>query len=77
MCLKRLRTAEFRSFEPFCLYRLMGVSVPSLHRESTDSDMVCVCVHDQSIHEMLRMTRQGNATQQKVKATQHNLPKAT
>ena len=28
------------------------------------------------IHEMLRKTRQGNTTQQKDKATQHNLPKA-
>ena len=24
MCLKRLRTAAFRSFEPFCLYRDNG-----------------------------------------------------
>ena len=28
------------------------------------------------IHEMLRKTRQGNTTQQKDKATQHNSPKA-
>ena len=27
----------FGSFKGFCLYRPMGVSVPSLHRESTDS----------------------------------------
>ena len=37
MCLKRLITAAFGSFEQFCMLRLMGVSAPSLHRESTDS----------------------------------------
>ena len=37
MCLKRLITAAFRSFEQFCMLRLMGASAPSLHRESTDS----------------------------------------
>ena len=34
--LKRLRTAAFESSEPLFL-GLMAVSVPSLHRESTDS----------------------------------------
>ena len=35
MCLKRLITAAFGQF--CMLLRLMGVSAPSLHRESTDS----------------------------------------
>ena len=34
MCLKRIITAAFGQF---CMLRLMGVSAPSLHRESTDS----------------------------------------
>ena len=37
MCLKRPITAPFERYEPFHLLRLMGVSVPSLHIESTDS----------------------------------------
>ena len=37
MCLKRPITAPFARSEPFHLLRLMGVSVPSLHIESTDS----------------------------------------
>ena len=37
MCLKRLITAPFERSEPFHLLRLMGMSVPSLHIESTDS----------------------------------------
>ena len=37
MCLKRLITVPFERSEPFYLLRLMGVSVPSLHIESTDS----------------------------------------
>ena len=37
MCLKRPITAPFERSEPFHLLRLMGVSVPSLHIESTDS----------------------------------------
>ena len=37
MCLKRLITVPFERSEPFHLLRLMGVSVPSLHIESTDS----------------------------------------
>ena len=37
VCLKRLITALFERSEPFHLLRLMGVSVPSLHIESTDS----------------------------------------
>ena len=41
MCLKRLITLEFGSSEPSCLVG-MSVSVPSLHRESTDSD-ICFC----------------------------------
>ena len=36
MCLKRPITAPFERSEPFHLLRLMGVSVPSLHIESTD-----------------------------------------
>ena len=35
--LKRLKTSAFESSEP--LLRLMGVSVPSLLRESTDSQI--------------------------------------
>ena len=34
---KRLRTVPFERSEPFHLLRMMGVSVPSLHIESTDS----------------------------------------
>ena len=37
MCLKRPITAPLERSEPFHLLRLMGVSVPSLHIESTDS----------------------------------------
>ena len=37
MCLKRPITASFERSVPFHLLRLMGVSVPSLHMESTDS----------------------------------------
>ena len=37
MCLKRLKTVPFERSEPFHLLRRMGVSVPSLHIESTDS----------------------------------------
>ena len=37
MCLQRRLTAAFGSYEQFCMLRLMGVSAPSLHRESTDS----------------------------------------
>ena len=37
ICLKRPITAPFERSEPFHLLRLMGVSVPSLHIESTDS----------------------------------------
>ena len=40
MCLKRPITAPFERSEPFHLLRLMGVLVPSLHIESTDS-MIC------------------------------------
>ena len=40
MCLKMPITAPFERSEPFHLLRLMGVSVPSLHIESTDS-MIC------------------------------------
>ena len=36
MCLKGLIAAAFKSSEPLHLLRL-GVSVPSLHRESADS----------------------------------------
>ena len=41
VCLKRLKTSAFGSSEPLLLLRLMGVSAPSLHIESTDS-MICV-----------------------------------
>ena len=37
MCLKRLITAPFERSELFHLLRLMDVSVPFLHIESTDS----------------------------------------
>ena len=37
MCLKRPITAPFERSESFYLLRLMGVLVPSLHIESTDS----------------------------------------
>ena len=37
VCLKRLKTSAFGSSEPLLLLRLMGVSAPSLHIESTDS----------------------------------------
>ena len=42
VCLKRLRTATLESFESLFLLRLMGVLVPSLHRESTDSLITAV-----------------------------------
>ena len=41
ICLKRLITAAFGSFEQF---RMMGMSAPSLHRESTDSLIIFVQV---------------------------------
>ena len=44
MCLKRPITAPFERSEPFHLLRLMGVSVPSLHIESTDS-----MIHDSNL----------------------------
>ena len=34
---KSLHVIFSRDLEPFVLYYVMGVSVPSLHRESTDS----------------------------------------
>ena len=37
MCLKGLIAAVFKISEPLHLLSLMGVSAPSLHRESTDS----------------------------------------
>ena len=37
MCLKRLITVPFERSEPFYFKAKMGVSVPSLHIESTDS----------------------------------------
>ena len=37
MCLKRPITVPFERSEPFHLLRLMGMSVPSPHIESTDS----------------------------------------
>ena len=37
MCLKRLITVLFERSVPFHLLRMMGVSVPCLHIESTDS----------------------------------------
>ena len=37
VCLKRLKTSAFGSSELLLLLRLMGVSAPSLHIESTDS----------------------------------------
>ena len=37
MCLERPITAPFKRSELFHLLRLMGVSVPSLHMESTES----------------------------------------
>ena len=40
VCLKRLKISAFGSFEPLLLLRLMGVSAPSLHIESTDSVQV-------------------------------------
>ena len=42
MCLKIPITVPFERSEPFHLLRLMGVSVPSLHIESTDS-MIYIC----------------------------------
>ena len=37
MCLKRLITVPFERSEPFHLLRMMGVSMPSLPIESTNS----------------------------------------
>ena len=45
MCLKRLITVPFERSEPFYLLRLMGVSVPSLHIESTDSMIYIYIYH--------------------------------
>ena len=54
MCLKRPITVRFESSEPFHLLRVMGVSVPSLHIESTDSMIktilhVCECTQQELI----------------------------
>ena len=43
MCLKRLKSVPFERSEPFHLLRMMGVSVPSLHIESTDSMILHTC----------------------------------
>ena len=40
VCLKRLKISPFGSFELLLLLRVMGVSVPSLHIESTDSMII-------------------------------------
>ena len=45
MCLERLIAVLFESSELFHLLRLMGVLVPSLHIESTDSMIHCTYVH--------------------------------
>ena len=37
VCLKRLKMSTFGSSEPLHLLRIMDMSAPSLHRESTDS----------------------------------------
>ena len=39
VCLKRPKISAFGSSEPLLLLRLMGVSAPSLHIESTNSMM--------------------------------------
>ena len=49
MCLKRPITVPFERSEPFHLLRLMGVSVPSLHIESTDS-MIMLHVKPNALH---------------------------
>ena len=46
MCLKRLKTVPFERSEPFYLLRMMGMSVPSLHIESTDSMIYTVQCRD-------------------------------
>ena len=51
MCLKAFITAAFEGSEALYLYRLMGVSAPSLHRESTDSLMIrLMAVSARSLH---------------------------
>ena len=42
---KCLEFQMFRSFEGFCLYRSMGVSAPSLHRESADTQVTSQMVY--------------------------------
>ena len=49
MCLKRPITAPFERSEPFHLLRLMGVSVPSLHIESTDSMIYTSIIPEHSL----------------------------
>ena len=46
--LKRLKSSRLGRVQAFPMYGGLGMSAPSLHRESTDSLMcvcVCVCVH--------------------------------
>ena len=50
VCLKRLKTSAFGSSEPLLLLRLMGVSVPSLHIECTDSMIVGIHTDLHSTH---------------------------
>ena len=48
VCLKRLKISAYGSSEPLLLLRLMGMSVPSLHIESTGSMIyICVTLHRQ------------------------------
>ena len=57
VCLKRLKTTAFGCSEPLHLLRLMGVSVPSLHIESTDSVIYCY-LHIKSARCSLKKYRQ-------------------
>ena len=46
--LKRLKSSKFVLVKPFPMYGGIGVSTPSLHRESTDSLILCtsyVCMY--------------------------------
>ena len=46
---RKARNVSVREFRAFVCTRTMGVSVPSLHRESTDSLIIVHCVQLQNL----------------------------
>ena len=59
MYLKRLKSSKFVRVKAFPMYGGIGVSAPSLHRESTDSLIhisqwnVCVCIQCTCVYAIL------------------------